>query len=68
MRQARLLSNRCHGPLVRNCNRKLRAAIRSIADNLVCCNHHFQALANRWAAAGKDPRAIRIRVALGFCR
>ena len=57
-----------NGPLVRNCNRKLRAAILGIADNLVCCNHHFNVLAQRWKAAGKDPRHTRVKVALRFCR
>src|SRR5207248_2011385 len=60
--------DKTNGPLIRNCNRKLRAAILGIADNLVCCNHHFNALANRWSAAGKDPRHTRIKVALRFCR
>ncbi len=60
--------DRAHGPLVRQCNRKLRAAILGIADNLVCCNHHFHGLATRWAAAGKDARQTRIMVALRFCR
>jgi transposase len=60
--------DKTNGPLIRNCNRKLRAAILGIADNLVCCNHHFNALANRWNAAGKDPRHTRIKVALRFCR
>jgi hypothetical protein len=54
--------------LVRQCNRKLRAAILGIADNLVCCNHHFNALAVRWRAAGKDPRHTRVKVALRYCR
>jgi transposase len=53
---------------VRNCNRSLRAAILGIADNLIVCNHHFQALATQWNAQGKDPRATRIKVGLRFCR
>jgi transposase len=57
-----------HGPLVRNCNRALRAAILGIADNLVVCNHHFQHLATQWAAQGKDPRHTRVKVGLRFCR
>jgi len=56
------------GPLIRQCNHKLRAAIMGIADNLVGCNHHFKVLATRWRAAGKDARDIRVRVALRFCR
>ena len=57
-----------NGPLVRNCNRKLRAAILGIADNLVCCNHHFNVLAHHWKITGKDPRDSRICVAQRFCR
>jgi transposase len=57
-----------NGPLVRNCNRSLRAAILSIADNLIVCNHHFGVLATQWAAQGKDPRHTRIKVAQRFCR
>jgi transposase len=57
-----------NGPLVRACNRSLRAAILGIADNLIVCNHHFQVLATQWAARGKDPRHTRVKVALRFCR
>jgi transposase len=60
--------DRANGPLVRNCNRKLRAAILGIADNLIVCNHHFKSLNHHWKAAGKDPRVIRIGVANRFCR
>src|SRR5882724_2104695 len=58
----------CNGPLVRSCNRRLRAAIMRIAENLIVCNHHFRALATTWQAAGKDARDIRVRVAHRFCR
>jgi transposase len=60
--------DKANGPLVRNCNRALRAALLGIADNLIVCNHHFQVLANQWAAQGKDPRHTRVKVALRFCR
>src|SRR5262249_20781339 len=60
--------DKTNGPLVRNCNRALRAAILGIADNLILCNHHFQALATHWAAQGKDPRHTRVKVALRLCR
>jgi transposase len=56
------------GPLVRACNRQLRAAILGIADNLAVCNHHFRALATRWAAQGKDPRRTRVKIGQRFCR
>jgi transposase len=60
--------DRPNGPLVRSCNRALRATILGIADNLILCNHHFQALASAWRAGGKDPRHTRVKVGLRFCR
>jgi transposase len=60
--------DQARGPLVRHCNRALRAALLGIADNLIVCNHHVQHLAMGWARQGKDPRDIRIRVAHRFCR
>jgi hypothetical protein len=60
--------DKANGPLVRNCNRALRAAILGIADNLIECNHHFNVLATQWQAQGKDPRHTRVKVALRFCR
>src|SRR5262245_51473145 len=71
LRPARYQSDqvdRANGPLVRCANRKLRAAILGIADNLVCCNHHFNVLTHRWRAAGKDPRHTRVKVGARFCR
>ncbi len=56
------------GPLVRRANRRLRAAILGIADNLLVCNRHFGALSVRWRAAGKEPRHAHVKVALRFCR
>jgi transposase len=60
--------DKANGPLVRNCNRSLRAAILGIADNLIVCNHHFNVLATQWAAQGKDPRHARVKVGMRFCR
>jgi transposase len=60
--------DKADGPLVRHCNRALRAAILGIADNLILCNHHFRHLATRWASQGKDARDIHVRVGLRFCR
>jgi transposase len=71
LRPARYQSNKVDkgdGALVRNCNRALRAAIFTIADNLITCNHHFRVLAAAWATQGKDPRHSRVKVALRFCR
>jgi transposase len=60
--------DKANGPLVRHCNRTLRAAILGIADNLMGCNHHFQALATHWSAQGKDPRHTHVKLGLRFCR
>jgi transposase len=56
------------GALIRAANRRLRAALMQIADNLVSCNHHFRAKAATWLGAGKDPRWIRVKVAKSFTR
>jgi transposase len=60
--------DKANGPLLRHCNRALRAAILGIADNLILCNHHFQALATQWASQGKEPRHTHVKVGLRFCR
>jgi transposase len=60
--------DKANGPLIRLCNHALRAAILGIADNLIVCNHHFQALATRWASQGKDPRHTRVKIGLRFSR
>jgi transposase len=60
--------DKANGPLVRNCNRSLRAAILGIADNRIVCNHHFQALATQWAAPRKEARHTRVKIGLRFCR
>jgi len=56
------------GPMVRCANRRLRHSILMIADNLVCCNHYFANLAAKWRERKDDPRLIRVRVAMRFCR
>jgi transposase len=56
------------GPLRRRCNRRLRATLMTIADNLIQCNHHFNVLAHDWRAQGKDPRDSRVKVAVRFSR
>jgi transposase len=60
--------DKANGPLIRHCNRSLRAAILGIADNLMLCNHHFQHLVTQWASQGKDARDNHVRVGLRFCR
>ncbi len=60
--------DKAEGPPVRNRNRPLRAALLGVADNLILRNHHFRRLATQWARQGKNPRDIRVRVGLRFCR
>jgi transposase len=60
--------DRPDGPLVKCCNRALRAAILRVADNLIKCNHHFNILARTWAEQKKDPRHTHVKVGLRFCR
>jgi transposase len=60
--------DRADGALIRAANRRLRATLMQIADNLVTCNHYFRAKASTWYAAKKDPRWIRVKVAKIFTR
>src|SRR5262245_14486681 len=60
--------DRPDGPLVKCCNRALRAAILRVADNLIKCNHHFNILAHTWKQQHKDPRHTHVKVGLRFCR
>jgi transposase len=71
LRPARYQSDqvdKANGPLIRNCNRALRAAILRIAENLIVCNRHFRTLANLWTAQGKDPRHTHVKIGMRFCR
>jgi transposase len=71
LRPARYQSDRvdkANGRLIRCCNRKLRAALLRVADNLSKCNHHFRALTHGWKVQGKDARHSRVKLALRFCR
>jgi hypothetical protein len=56
------------GPLRRRANRRLRAVLLRIADNLIAHNHHYRARAERWQRHDKDPRWIRVKVAKSFSR
>jgi len=62
------LVDRANGPLVRRGNHALRGAILDVADNLILCNHYFNAMAARWRAAGKDPRHTHVKIGMRFCR
>jgi transposase len=57
-----------NGPLRRRANRRLRAALLQIADNLLRHNHHFQVRATPWKLQGKDRRWIHVKVAKSFSR
>jgi len=60
--------DRANGSLVRCANHTLRAAIMTIAENLIACNDYFKLMTERWKAMGHDARANRVRVACRFCR
>lgn len=55
--------DRADGPLVRQCNRKLRGAAMLVAENLIKCHPHYRGLSALWTAQGVDPRDRRCRVA-----
>jgi transposase len=57
-----------HGPLVRSGNRRLRAVLMMIADNLVICNAHYRGLATFWKTQHQDERYIRTKIATKFTR
>jgi len=56
------------GRLARRANRRLRAALMRIADNLVANNHYFRSLSDVWRKQKTDERVIRVRVAKKFTR
>jgi transposase len=56
------------GPLRKRCNRRLRAVLLNIADNLIGCNNHFQSLAQGWRDKGQCAGHVRVKVALRFAR
>ena len=56
------------GRLARRANRRLRAALMRIADNLVVNNHYFRGQADLQRKQKADERVIRVRVAKKFTR
>jgi transposase len=56
------------GRMVRSANRRLRAALMLIADNLITINNYFRAQAAAWKKAEVDPRLQRVRIAKRFTR
>jgi len=55
--------DRADGPLVRQCNRKLRSAAMLIAENLIKCHPYYRGLSELWKQQKVDPRDRRCRVA-----
>jgi hypothetical protein len=56
------------GKLVRCANRRLRAALLLIADNLLTVNNYFRAQGALWKSRKVDPRLQRVRVAKRLSR
>jgi transposase len=56
------------GRMVRCANRRLRAALLMIADNLLSVNDYFRAQGALWKTKKVDPRLQRVRVAKRFSR
>lgn len=56
------------GAMVRAANRRLRAALLLIADNLLCVNNYFRSKAALWNQQEVDRRLQRVRVAKRFTR
>ena len=56
------------GPILRCANRRLRAALMQIADNLAQCNQHYRGKAALWKTKPVDARKVRVRIAKQFCR
>lgn len=54
--------------LIRCANKRLRAALMQIADNLVQWNHYFGGHAALWKQQKVDERLIRVRIAKRFTR
>lgn len=55
--------DRADGPLVRQCNRKLRGAAMLVAENLIKCHPYYRGLSYLWARQKVDPRDRRCRIA-----
>jgi transposase len=56
------------GRIIRCANRRLRAALMMVADNLIKCNVYFGGKAQVWKLQGREARDIRVRVAGRFTR
>jgi len=51
------------GPLVRQCNRKLRGAAMLVAENLIKCHAYYRGLSELLKKQKVDPRDCRCRIA-----
>jgi hypothetical protein len=60
--------DRPNGPLRQRGNRRLRAALMQVADNLVEHNHYYKAQHDRWRLQQKNACWIRVKVAKSFSR
>jgi hypothetical protein len=56
------------GRIIRCANRRLRATLMMVADNLIKCNFYYGGKAQIWELQGREPRDIRVRVAGRFTR
>lgn len=56
------------GRLVRSSNRRLRASIMRIADNLTTRNRYFAEKSQQWRKKDKEARSVRVKVADRFTR
>ena len=56
------------GPIIRQANRRLRAALMRIADNLACHCAYYRGQADVDQARGIDKRASRVKIAKKFSR
>ena len=52
-----------NGPLVRQCNRKLRGAAMQMAENLIKCHPYYRGVSELWKQQEVDPRDRRCRIA-----
>lgn len=55
--------DRADGPLVRQCNRKLRGAAMQVAENLIKCHPYYRGVSELWKQQKVDPRDRRCRIA-----
>jgi len=56
------------GHIIRSANKRLRAALMRVADNLLSVNSYFKAQRALWTSQRIDPRLQRSRVAKRFSR